>query len=136
MAQALEQGYSVDKIHELSKITRWFLEGLKNIVDYANVLKGYNKIEDLPEDVLKEAKRLGFSDFQIARYVENPEGNMEKENIRVRNLRKKMGILPTVKRINTIHQTAAQIVHGNHFLSVFLQNAYCFVTTLQPGLNL
>ena len=102
VAQALEQGYSVDKIHELSKITRWFLEGLKNIVDYANVLKGYNKIEDLPEDVLKEAKRLGFSDFQIARYVENPEGNMEKENIRVRNLRKKMGILPTVKRINTI----------------------------------
>ena len=59
-------------------------------------------IEDLPEDVLKEAKRLGFSDFQIARYVESPEGNMEKENIRVRNLRKKMGILPTVKRINTI----------------------------------
>ena len=102
VAQALEQGYSVDKIHELSKITRWFLEGLKNIVDYANVLKGYNKIEDLPEDVLKEAKRLGFSDFQIARYVESPEGNMEKENIRVRNLRKKMGILPTVKRINTI----------------------------------
>ena len=67
---------------------------MKNIVDYANVLKGYNKIEDLPEDVLKEAKRLGFSDFQIARYVESPEGNMEKENIRVRNLRKENGHSP------------------------------------------
>ena len=75
---------------------------LKNIVDYTQVLKLYNKIEDLPADVLKEAKRLGFSDFQIARYVENPAGNMEKENIRVRNLRKKLGILPTVKRINTV----------------------------------
>ena len=75
---------------------------MKNIVDYTKVLSAYDKIEDLPEDVLKEAKRLGFSDFRIARYVENPEGNMEKENIRVRNLRKKLGILPSVKRINTI----------------------------------
>ena len=102
VAKALEEGYTVDRIHELSKITPWFLEKLKNIVDYTKVLSAYNKIEDLPEDVLKEAKRLGFSDFQIARYVENPEGNMEKENIRVRNLRKKLGILPSVKRINTI----------------------------------
>ena len=101
-AKALEEGYTVERIHELSKITPWFLNGLKNIVDYAKVLSQYNKIEDLPEDVLKEAKRLGFSDFQIARYVENPEGNMEKENIRVRNLRKKLGVLPSVKRINTI----------------------------------
>ena len=102
VAKALEEGYTVERIHELSKITPWFLNGLKNIVDYAKVLSQYNKIEDLPEDVLKEAKRLGFSDFQIARYVENPEGNMEKENIRVRNLRKKLGVLPSVKRINTI----------------------------------
>ena len=102
IAKALEEGYTVDRIYELSKITPWFLEKLKNIVDYTKVLSAYNKIEDLPADVLNEAKRLGFSDFQIARYVENPEGNMEKENIRVRNLRKKLGILPSVKRINTI----------------------------------
>ena len=102
VAQALEQGYTVDRIYELTKINPWFLNKLKNIVDYTQVLKLYNKIEDLPADVLKEAKRLGFSDFQIARYVENPAGNMEKENIRVRNLRKKLGILPTVKRINTV----------------------------------
>ena len=79
VAKALEEGYTVDRIHELSKITPWFLEKLKNIVDYTKVLSAYNKIEDLPEDVLKEAKRLGFSDFQIARYVENPEGNMERK---------------------------------------------------------
>ena len=102
VAQALEKGYTVDRIHELSKITPWFLEKLKNIVDYTKILSAYHTIEDLPEDVLREAKRLGFSDFQIARYVEHPDGNMEKENIRVRNLRKKMGILPSVKRINTV----------------------------------
>lgn len=102
IAEAFERGYTVDRIHELSKITHWFLEGLKNIVDYSKVLSGYNAIEEIPVEVMKEAKRLGFSDFQIARFVEDPTGNMEKENIRVRNLRKKMGVLPSVKRINTI----------------------------------
>ncbi|MDL2281997.1 carbamoyl-phosphate synthase (glutamine-hydrolyzing) large subunit [Parabacteroides sp. OttesenSCG-928-G06] len=102
VAKALEAGYTIDRIHELSKINHWFLAKLKNIVDYTYVLAGYTKIEELPEDILREAKRLGFSDFQIARYVENPAGNMEKENIRVRNQRKRLGILPSVKRINTI----------------------------------
>jgi len=92
----------VERIHELTKISHWFLNGLKNIVDYSEVLKSYNNINDLPEEVMREAKRLGFSDFQIARFVAKPDGNMEKENILVRNLRKKMGIVPTVKRINTI----------------------------------
>ncbi len=102
IAKALEVGYSIDRIYELSKINHWFLHKLKNIVDYTHVLAGYTKVEDLPEDILREAKRLGFSDFQIARYVESPEGNMEKENIRVRNYRKKLGVLPSVKRINTV----------------------------------
>ena len=102
IAQALEKGYTIDRIYELTKINPWFLERLKNIVDYTKVLELYNKIEEIPADVLREAKRLGFSDFQIARYVEHPAGNMEKENIRVRNLRKKLGILPSVKRINTV----------------------------------
>ena len=102
IAKAFEQGYSVDKIYGLTKINPWFLNKLKNIVDFSNVLKQYHKIEELPVDVLKEAKRLGFSDFQIARFTENPAGNMEKEMLQVRNLRKKAGILPSVKRINTI----------------------------------
>ncbi len=59
-------------------------------------------MEDIPADVLREAKVFGFSDFQIARFVLNPEGNMEKENLMVRARRKELGILPAVKRINTI----------------------------------
>ena len=102
VAKALEEGYTIDRIHELTKIDHWFLNKLKNIVDYSQILKGHRKIDDLPVDVLREAKRLGFSDFQIARFVENPKGNMEKENIKVRTLRKKLGVLPAVKRINTI----------------------------------
>ncbi|MDR2234246.1 MAG: carbamoyl-phosphate synthase (glutamine-hydrolyzing) large subunit [Tannerella sp.] len=102
VAKALEEGYTVERIHELTKINEWFLNKLKNIVDFSIVLKGYDKIEDLPSPVVRKAKQLGFSDFQIARFVEDPQGNMEKENIRVRTLRKKYGILPSVKRINTI----------------------------------
>ncbi len=102
VAKALEEGYTVDRIHELTKIDHWFLNGLKNIVDYAEKLKIYKSLDELPKDVLKEAKRLGFSDFQIARFVEDPDDNMEKENLKVRTIRKKYNILPAVKRINTV----------------------------------
>jgi len=102
IAQALEKGYTVERIYELTKIDHWFLNGLKNIVDFSNKLKTYDKIENLPTDVLKEAKRLGFSDFQIARCVEAGEGNLENDSLRVRSLRKKNNVLPSVKRINTI----------------------------------
>ncbi len=103
IAQALEEGYSVDRIYELTKIDPWFISRLKNIVDFKHTLQGYNKIEDVPADVMRRAKVLGFSDFQIARFVIKPEnGNMEKENLEVRAYRKKLGILPAVKRINTV----------------------------------
>ena len=102
IAQALEQGYTVERIHELTKIDPWFVGAMKNIVDFAARLKQYNKIEDLPADVLREAKRLGFSDFQIARYVENHEGNIDPDALRVRSLRQRHGITPAVKRINTV----------------------------------
>lgn len=102
IAKAFEERYTVEKIHDLTKIDPWFLEKLKNIHDYSLILKGYSSIEDIPEHVLLKAKHLGFSDFQIARFVEDPDGNIEKESLRVRNLRKKMNVLPSVKRINTI----------------------------------
>jgi len=102
IADALKKGYSVERICELTKIDPWFVGKLKNIYDYTLVLKQHQKIEELPEDILLEAKRLGFSDFQIARFVENPKGNMEKDNIRVRDRRKQLGVLPRVKRINTV----------------------------------
>ena len=103
IAQALEEGYTIDRIYELTKIDPWFIGKLKNIVDFEHKLKEYNAIEDVPADVLREAKVLGFSDFQIARFVLKPnEGNMEKENLAVRNYRKSLGILPAVKRIPTV----------------------------------
>ena len=103
IAQALEEGYSIDRIYELTKIDKWFLGKLKNIVDFKEKLCGYNTLEEIPADVLREAKILGFSDFQIGRFVLKPEvGNMEKENLAVRAYRKKLGILPAVKRINTV----------------------------------
>ena len=103
IAQALEEGYSIDRIYDLTKIDPWFIGKLKNIVDYKNKLQSYSKLEDVPTEVLREAKILGFSDFQIARFVLKPQnGNMEKENLAVRNYRKKLNILPAVKRINTV----------------------------------
>lgn len=103
IAQALEEGYSIERIVDLTKIDPWFIGKLKNIVDYKAKLQGYNSLEELPAEVLREAKVLGFSDFQIARFVLKPaDGNMEKENLEVRAYRKKLGILPAVKRINTV----------------------------------
>ena len=103
IAQALEEGYSIERIYELTNIDPWFIGKLKNIVDYKHKLSTYNSLEELPAEVLREAKVMGFSDFQIARFVLKPQqGNMEKENLAVRSYRKKLGILPAVKRINTV----------------------------------
>ena len=102
IAQALEEGMAIDKIVDLTKIDRWFIERLDNIVKYAEKLKGFDKIEDLDKATLHEAKRLGFSDFQIARLVENPQGNMENEVLRVRAHRKALDVTPKVRRINTV----------------------------------
>ena len=103
IAQALEDGYTIDRIYELTKIDPWFIGKLKNIVDFKHKLESYNKIEDLSAETLREAKILGFSDFQIARFVlKTKGGNMEKENLAVRAYRKKLGILPAVKRIPTV----------------------------------
>ena len=103
MAQALEEGYTIQRIYELTKIDPWFIGKLKNIVDMKKELEGHDTLESVAPELLREAKRLGFSDFQIARFVLKPEGtNMEKENLQVRQYRKQLGILPAVKRINTV----------------------------------
>ena len=103
LAQALEEGYTVERIEELTKIDPWFIERMKNIVDYEHKLQTYNAIEEVPAEVISKAKVLGFSDFQIARCVLKVHtGNMEKENLAVRAYRKKLGILPAVKRIPTV----------------------------------
>ena len=103
IAQALEEGYTSERIEELTKIDPWFIERMKNIVDYKHKLSEYNTLEEIPAEVLREAKVLGFSDFQIGRFVlKTKDTNMEKEVLAVRALRKKLNILPAVKRIPTV----------------------------------
>ena len=103
IAQALEEGYTIERIEELTKIDPWFLSRLKNIVDMKHQLQTYDGIEAVPADVLRQAKVMGFSDFQIARCVFTAgAGNMERQNLMVREYRKKLGILPAVKRIPTV----------------------------------
>ena len=103
IAQALEEGYTIERIEELTKIDPWFIERMKNIVDYKHKLSEYNTLEEIPAEVMREAKVLGFSDFQIGRFVlKTQDTNMEKEVLAVRAQRKKLNILPAVKRIPTV----------------------------------
>ena len=116
IAQALEEGYSVERIEELTKIDVWFLERLKHIVDLKHKLQTYNKLEELPDEFLLEVKRAGFSDFQIARFVlKSTATNMEKENLQVRQYRKERGILPSVKRIPTVASEHPELTNYLYF---------------------
>ena len=100
---AFRKGYDVEKIHQLTKIDRWFLQKLHNLLETAQDLEGYTKLEDVPQDLMRLAKEQGFSDFQIARAVLKDEmGVGEDANRMVRNLRKQYGILPVVKQIDTM----------------------------------
>ncbi len=101
ISEALQAGYSVDRIHELTRIDRWFLEKLKNITDHQKVLELHNSLDDLDLDKLLYAKKLGFSDFQVARLVLKSD-NMEDGLLAVREYRKANGIVPVVKQIDTM----------------------------------
>jgi carbamoyl-phosphate synthase large subunit len=101
--KAFEEGYSVDRIHDLTKIDKWFLYRLKNIFDIKSELEKYTAIEKVPDLLLTEAKKAGFSDFQIARYVlKSNNDDMEEAMIQVREYRKGKHILPVVKQIDTL----------------------------------
>ena len=103
IADAMEHGMTVDRIHELTKIDRWFLYKLRNIVDTTSELRGFNNLEAVPENLIRKAKEQGFSDFQIARAILKSEmGCAESAVLSVRNLRKTMGIVPVVKQIDTL----------------------------------
>ena len=116
IAQAFEEGYTVERIEELTKIDVWFLERLKHIVDLKHELLKYNKLEDISDEKMRELKAAGFSDFQIARFVLKPEqGNMEKENLTVRKYRKQRGIVPSVKRINTVASEHPELTNYLYF---------------------
>ncbi len=95
--------YDIERIHELTKIDKWFLYKLKHIIDIDEALKKCNR-KTLTESMLREAKVYGFTDFQIARAIglEDEIGNMHKAMLEVRHMRKEMGILPVVKQIDTL----------------------------------
>ena len=99
---AFRKGYDVDKIHELTKIDKWFLYKLRNLYQTATELESLNHIKDIPQDLLKLAKQQGFSDFQIAKAVLKQNlGNGHEANLKVRALRNEYGIKPVVKQIDT-----------------------------------
>ncbi len=103
LANAFKAGYSVDRIFELTKIDRWFLHRLDNIIRLDNELGKFDKLADVPDALLREAKQRGFSDFQIAREVLKPRsGDMEREVAQVRAHRKARKITPVIKRIDTL----------------------------------
>jgi carbamoyl-phosphate synthase large subunit len=100
---AFEKGYTVDRIYDLTKIDKWFLYKLKNIYDLTKTLEKFNSLEKLPDDLLKESKKMGFSDFQVARSVlKKSMDNMEQSMLSVRDHRIKKGIVPYVKQIDTL----------------------------------
>ena len=115
IAQALEEGYSVERIEELTKIDVWFLERLKHIVDLKHELQQFNTLEEIPDEKLREVKAAGFSDFQIARFVLKPTKKKKKENLAVRKYRKQRGIVPSVKRINTVASEHPELTNYLYF---------------------
>ena len=104
ISKAMHRGYTIDQIHDLTKIDKWFLQKLKHIIDIDEELKRCTSINVLDRELLRTAKVYGFTDFQIARAVglEKEVGNMHKATLIVRNLRKSFGVLPLVKQIDTL----------------------------------
>jgi len=101
--KAFDKGYSVERINELTKIDKWFLYKLKNIFDLKNILEKYSSLEKIPDELLMDAKKMGFSDFQVARSVlKNKNEMMESSTLDVRNYRLSRGIMPYVKQIDTL----------------------------------
>jgi carbamoyl-phosphate synthase large subunit len=103
IAEAFKRGYTIDEIYDKTKIDRWFLQKLGNIYKLSEELEQIQSLEELPDDLLIQAKKAGFSDFQVARLVEKGlNSKIQDELIKVRNLRKSKGILPVVKQIDTL----------------------------------
>ncbi len=103
ISKAMRAGYTVDQIHDLTKIDKWFLYKLRKIMDTATSLEAYDALQAVPANLIRRAKVEGFSDFQIGRAIFGPEeDDMEDAILQVRNRRKALGILPVVKQIDTL----------------------------------
>ena len=113
IAQAFKEGLSIDEIYELSKIDKWFLVKLQNVYNHKNELQRYNSLEELPLQLVVNSKKLGFSDFQIARFVLKSKSELiDKDLLKVREFRKGKGIIPVVKQIDTL--AAEYPAHTNY----------------------
>jgi carbamoyl-phosphate synthase large subunit len=113
ISKAFHKGYSIDKIHELTKIDKWFLSKLYNIIDTENELSTLTDKKDLSADLLRLAKQQGFSDFQIGRLIYKDKFDMDKSVDIIRSYRKELGILPVVKQIDTL---AAEFPAATNYL--------------------
>lgn len=103
IAEAFYKNYSIDEIHDKTKIDRWFLQKLKNIVNIKNELEKIDKLESLPVNLLRISKQAGFSDFQLARLVlKSKNKDIHADLIKVRKHRKTLGITPFIKQIDTL----------------------------------
>ena len=100
VSEALKRNISIDEIHDLSKIDKWFLKGMKNITDIEEEIRKFKKIENIPKELLLVAKQNGFSDYQIAKIID--KNNPEKLTGEIRNYRKRIGIVPVAKQIDTL----------------------------------
>lgn len=105
ISKAMRAGYTVDQIHDLTKIDKWFLDKLMNIMQTSKELhewgNNHTQLSQLPNELLYKAKRQGFSDFQVARAI-GYEGDMEDAILDIRKHRKSVGIVPVVKQIDTL----------------------------------
>jgi carbamoyl-phosphate synthase large subunit len=103
ITEAFNNNYTIDEIHDKTKIDRWFLQKLKNIVNIKDELEKIDTLETLPFNLLKISKQSGFSDFQIARLVlKSKNKNIHADLLRVRNYRKGIGLTPFIKQIDTL----------------------------------
>ncbi len=103
ISKAFRAGYTIDQIHDLTKIDKWFLQKLYNIIQTAGALESFSRIVDIPDNLFRLAKKQGFSDFQIARAIfKDQMEDGEKAILQVRQDRKYRGILPVVKQIDTL----------------------------------
>jgi len=141
IAEAFKQGYTVEDIYQLTRIDRWFLEKLKNIMDTENELLMYSDISEIPDDFLLYVKKQGYSDFQIARILfKNKEiGATDEEILQVRDHRKAKNIIPYVKQIDTLaaeHPAVTNYLyltyHGEEH-DITFENDYNSVIVLGSG---
>ncbi|MCB2219056.1 MAG: carbamoyl-phosphate synthase (glutamine-hydrolyzing) large subunit [Bacteroidetes bacterium] len=121
--KAFEAGYTIDKVHEFTRIDRWFLQKLKLIFDLSAQLRDYKSLEKVPDALFREAKKKGFSDFQLARLILQPTADeMDDVSFDVRKHRKERGILPVVKQIDTL--AAEYPAHTNYLYMTYGGNKH------------